>query len=323
MNKKLKQNYEELARNLGLRMDEEGGALYGRRGAYDMIVYAENSNYPNMLTVMVSAQRQTGPLMKDVCKQFKRENKPVSSLTQNGSIIAMKLKNYSNINTLKENLDHAMNALVNLLHAEGFKNCCQICGKENPSTCYVSGSYMHLCSDCFSKVQHGTSMDYSQKQSKSENVIGGIVGALLGSLLGVLSIIVFSQMGYVAVLSGVILAICTLKGYELMGGKLSKKGIVISIILMIVMTYVGDRIDWAIVIARELEVDSLTAFQVFPELLAYGGIDMGGYISNLVMQYLFVLLGAIPTVINTMKNEKLQGRTYRLDGATQNIEYEM
>lgn len=321
MNKKVKQNYEELARTLGFRIDEEGGALYGQRGTYDMTIYPQNANYPYMLTVMVSAQRQTGPLTKDVCKQFKREHKPVSALVQNGSSISMSLKNYSKISTLQENLDQAMNELVRFLHSEGFQNCCQICGKENPSQCFISGGYMHLCSDCFSRHQHDSSMDFTQKQNKNENMVGGIVGALLGSLLGVVSIIVFSQLGYVAALSGVILAICTLKGYELMGGKLSKKGIIISVILMIVMTLVGDRLDWAIVIARELDIDFITAFQVLPELLSYGAIDMGVYVGNLVMQYLFVLLGAIPTIINTLRNHKVQGRVYRLGGTTQDIEY--
>ena len=80
-------------------------------------------------------------------------------------------------------------------------------------------------------------------------MIGGIVGALVGSLLGVACIVILSQLGYVAALSGVVMAVCTLKGYEIGSGKLSKRGIVISVILMLVMTYVGDRLDWAITVS--------------------------------------------------------------------------
>lgn len=323
MNNKIRQNYQELAGGLGLRVDEEGGALYGKRGAYDLLIYPQNASYPYMLTVTVSAQRQTGPLTKDICKQFKREHKPVSALVQNGSTVSMSLKNYSKVNTLQENLNDSINALVSLLHAEGFQNCCQACGRENPSPCYISGGYMHLCQDCYTKIQHDNSMGYSEKQNKSENVVGGIVGALLGSLLGVVSIIIFSQLGYVAALSGVIMAICTFKGYELMGGKLSKKGMVISVIIMIIMTLVGDRLDWAIVISRELEVDFITAFQIFPELMEIEAIDMATYVGNLVMLYLFGLLGAIPTIISTLRNQKIQNHVYRLGGAVQSFEEEM
>ena len=39
MNKKVMENYAELGRNLGLRQESDGVALYGKCGAYDVIVY--------------------------------------------------------------------------------------------------------------------------------------------------------------------------------------------------------------------------------------------------------------------------------------------
>lgn len=41
--------------------------------------------------------------------------------------------------------------------------------------------------------------------NKKENLVGGVVGALIGSLLGVASIVLLSQLGYVAAISGVIM----------------------------------------------------------------------------------------------------------------------
>ncbi len=316
MSRKIRQKYEEIARATGLRFDQDGGAIYGERGTYDKTINAPNSNYPYMLAVTVSAQRTGAPLSKEECKQFKSEHKPVAQLTQNGALITMTLKN-SNKSKLCEGLGETIDALISFLRANGFQSCCQSCGGSGPATCYVSGGYMHLCTDCFTKVQHSTSMDYTHNQQKSENLVGGIVGALLGTLLGVVSIIIFSQLGYVAALSGVIMAICTLKGYELLGGKLTKRGIAISVVLMLLMTFVGDQLDWAILITRELEVDFATAFQIFPELVDRGLIETSMYVGNLVMQYLFVALGAIPTILNTVKNQKNEGRIYRLGDTAQ------
>ena len=118
-----------------------------------------------------------------------------------------------------------------------------------------------------------------------------------------------SQLGYVAAFSGVVMAVCTLKGYEIGSGKLSKRGIVISVILMLVMTYVGDRLDWAIMIARELEVDIATGYRYFPLLLSEDIIDFGSYAANLILVYAFLLLGAIPTIRNANKDKKVQ-RTF-------------
>ena len=90
-----------------------------------------------------------------------------------------------------------------------------------------------------------------QNAQKTENLAGGIAGALIGSLLGVVCIVLLSQLGYVAAISGVLMAVGVLKGYEKLGGKLTKKGIVISMIIMVFMTYAGDRMDWAIRLLRD------------------------------------------------------------------------
>ena len=104
-----------------------------------------------------------------------------------------------------------------------------------------------------------------------------------------------------AAISGVIMAVCALKGYELLGGKLTKKGVIISGVIMIVMTYVGDRVDWAIMIAREL-----------PLLLSEEVIDMTSYVLELVLLYALLLVGAIPTIQNAMRKDKVAGTICKL-----------
>lgn len=140
--------------------------------------------------------------------------------------------------------------------------------------------------------------------SKNENVIAGTVGALVGAMIGTGCIILFSQLGYIASISGLVLAICTLKGYELLGGKLSGKGIAVSILLMLVTPYMADRIDWAIMIMQAWADYGVTfgeAFAIFPELLKDGTVEMGTYIKNLLMIYGFALLGAFSVVRNSLK----------------------
>lgn len=141
---------------------------------------------------------------------------------------------------------------------------------------------------------------------KRGNVLTGTVGALIGAAIGGASIILLSQIGFVASISGLILAICTVKGYELLGGKLNAPGIVICLLLMAAMPYLADRLDWAIVAARELGDYNITlaeAFQNIPEMIEAGMIEKEDYISNLVMIYLFVGIGAIGTVIGMFKKK--------------------
>lgn len=139
---------------------------------------------------------------------------------------------------------------------------------------------------------------------KPENVLTGTVGALIGAAIGGASIILLSQIGFVAALSGLILAVCTLKGYELLGGRLSTKGIIISIVLMLVTPYIADRIDWAIVVMNAYSDVGVTfgeAFAAIPALIEEEAIEMGSYLGNLAMLYLFTVLGAFGTVKNAFK----------------------
>ena len=73
-----------------------------------------------------------------------------------------------------------------------------------------------LCDSCYQQLGHNQEQIQQESAGKPENVLAGVVGALLGCLLGVGCIVLLGQLGYVAALSGIVLAVCTLKGYELL-----------------------------------------------------------------------------------------------------------
>lgn len=143
---------------------------------------------------------------------------------------------------------------------------------------------------------------------KKENVVTGIVGAVLGALIGAVAIILLSMAGYVAAISGIILAVCTFKGYELLGGKLSKKGIVISLILILVTPFVADWIGWGILIYQEFssiyDITIADAIGAVGPFLQEGAIEMSAYTTNLLMLYGFTALGAFSTVAGQFKKNK-------------------
>ncbi len=168
---------------------------------------------------------------------------------------------------------------------------CQKCGNEIPA----GATY---CVHCGQAVQQIAA-------EKPENVVTGVVGALLGAAIGGGSVILLSQLGYVAALSGLLLAVCTLKGYELLGGRLSKKGIVICLVLMLVTPYIADRLDWAIVLMKELPDITLgEAFAAIPGLIEEDIIEKSSYTTNLLMIYGFAILGAFSTVRGLFRKKK-------------------
>ena len=134
-----------------------------------------------------------------------------------------------------------------------------------------------------------------------ENVFLGTVGAFVGCIIGAILIVVLSYMGYMASISGLVMGICALKGYTLLGKKMSVKGIVITAVLMIVTVLVSHMVSWGLVVAEYYEVDIITATLAVPMLVEEGAIEMGIFVKDLLMLYGFTALGAVPTIKDYLK----------------------
>jgi len=176
---------------------------------------------------------------------------------------------------------------------------CPYCNAEIEEAAEVCGSCgAGLQAEQPQQEQNPQVQETPAAPEKPENVFTGIVGALLGAVIGAGVIILLGQLGFVASISGFILAVCTLKGYELLGGKLSLKGVIISLLLLLVTPYIADRLDWAILIMQEFSSEGVTfgqAFAAVPALIEEGAIVQGEYIKNLLMLYGFTILGAFST----------------------------
>lgn len=306
---KLIRNYEQLASALGFRLDAARNVIYGQRAEFEFMIYAENSSYPYMLSVTVSAKSSIGALDKADVKQFVKSVKPIANVIQDGNLIRMIMSSTPKLEKLIDNTNNGINALIAFMKSRGFTPCCQFCGQQAETAGYVSGgSYMHLCFDCAGRLRQDVTLAAQQKESKRENVIGGIVGAFFGAVIGAVCIIVFARIGRVAALSGFIMAICTIKGYEILGGKLTKKGAVISVLMMLVMTFVGNNLVWAIEVAKYYDVDIFVGFRAVIPLFLENGLDRSTYALNLFKIYAFTLIGVVPTVHGALKDRKEEGQ---------------
>lgn len=315
MNNAVRKSYEALAAQAGLVLDAKNGVIYGKRNGFDVIVYAADTRYPYLITVALAVSRDGGCLGKDVWKGFVKEHKPVQNVKNEGNVLNMVLSATSNQQKFCGNFMESFDVLTSFLIANGYINCCQLCGQPTDTQVYCVGNgYAHLCPSCAARVSQDINMAGQQKREKKDNIPAGIVGALIGSLVGVLCIVLIGQLGYVAVISGIVMAICTLKGYELLGGKLSTVGIIVSCILMLIMTYVGNQLDWAIVVMRELGYDFFYSFQLIPTLIDQQAIEASSFWGNLALVYVFVVIGAVPTISSMIKNQKNQGRMFKIGG---------
>lgn len=317
-------NYAALAAAVGFRYDSANDVLYGQKDGFDMIIYAEDKSRPYWLSVHTAAKSVNGGIItKDEIKELTKSVKSIGNVSQNGNSIVTTVYMLGPVKQekLRTALAEGLQGLVTFLRGKGYVPCCSVCGQNEEVSGYrAGGSYLHLCSECETKMRAQMATATQQKKQKKENIVGGIVGALIGSLLGVVCIILLSQLGYVAALSGAIMAVGVLKGYELLGGKLTKKGIIISVVIMLFMTYLGDRLDWAIVLYRDgggerAGYNVFECYRMVPEMIRKEFIEIGSYIANLILLYVFLLLGAVPTIRSKVKEKKEEGLMVKIGSA--------
>jgi len=147
-------------------------------------------------------------------------------------------------------------------------------------------------------------MDLEWEQEKPrDNVLAGTAGAFLGSLIGVACIVLVDRLGYVSALCGVVMAVCSIKGYTLLGGRSSKRGAVISGLMILIMTYIANRLCFSFAILELVSdkgIDFFEVYQKLPLLLEDREIRET-YLRSLVMLYLFTILGGLPTITGAVK----------------------
>ncbi len=110
----------------------------------------------------------------------------------------------------------------------------------------VSGNAYLLCEPCFGQVSEAAAQQNQTKcRSRSRFCPASWVRSLV-SLIGAVVIVIVGQLGYVAAVSGLVMAICTLKGYEMLGKKLGTPGIIISCVFDALMIFLAYQADWSI-----------------------------------------------------------------------------
>ena len=201
---------QELASRTELYVDAKTGILFGKRQGYDICLRVMDNTYKAILSFSVS--RNQGKPQADEFIRLTKEHKFLASCRVFNYGVAFIINSAMTKNKCIDAIVDSVNAVLRYLQLNGYENCCQACGTgENVSPHILNGAEVILCPVCANAHSYATEIQ-NEETRKNQNAAAGIVGALIGSLLGVLSIVIFGQLGYVASVSGLIMAVCTIKG---------------------------------------------------------------------------------------------------------------
>ena len=311
INSNMKKMFTAICQENGMSIDSEAGCMFGTLNGYQVIVQPTGQSY--QVRILVNVARSGQMPDKDAMKAICKSQPMLRSCTVRRFQVCFLPKDSTSIKKNQGYLKEALSAVVSELSRNGYENVCMNCGQPKDTDAYVIGGVpTQLCPDCYGSVSVRESMAAQKEEDKHENLLMGIVGALLGSLIGVIVIVIIGQLGYVSIVSGLVMGVCTMKGYQLLAGKMSIKGMIIGGIIMLLMTYVGHNVDWAISVAQYFEVDVFSAFRAIPDLVKEEVIDKSTYFGNMGLLYLFTLLGAVPAALGLFANSKMKHVTTQM-----------
>ena len=291
---------QELEAQTGLYFDTESYCYYGTKKGLFFVAKAIN----NAWAISVSVCKDGGLPNKAILDMALQECDRIRSCEAQGYRVTYVVKSALTAKKERDALRTVLEILPDFLVRQGFQNCCERTGSTQELGIYVIAGAPHILTR--SEYETNSVLVGEQMTSldlKHENMIAGAVGALLGSLVGVAAILLLSKLGLVSAASGVVMGVCTLKLYEKMAGKLSYKGYIISGLIMLLMVYVANRLDWAIEIAKAFYVDIFTAFRATPSVCREYGLQ-SDYFLGLGQNLLFTGLGAGSIMFSQRASQK-------------------
>lgn len=299
-----------IASELGLQFDEDSRSIYGTQSGY--LLFLQETDVKNQFRLCVSVSLNGNPADSEenelVWDEFKSESLPnLSTLSINQYLVSFVVKAAMRKSKTIEKLQTLITDLVAFLETHHFVQVCAYSGQEGPVGLYQLGDSIFLINEeSYQLLKSNLQIEVDSYQNQKENVLLGAVGALLGALIGGAVALFIARLGYVAMVAGIVLGICTIKGYEILGRKVSRKGIVISSIWMVITVFLVNQIDLAMEVVAKLGVEFAFAFRVVNQLI-FSGDFPDNYFYNLAMLAVFTLVGAGVSISSVWSSHKIKG----------------
>lgn len=210
---------------------------------------------------------------------------------------------------LLKNLPDTINAIIdpiiNYLISGQYVSGCAECGTSaDQISCYeINDAPHYICHGCSQNIEESLCAQQQDILSRKSNFPAGLVGAFLGSLIGCILWVLIYKLGYIAGIAGAVTGICAMKGYELLGKRLDKKGVIGSVIVMIIMIYFANKFAWswdAYSVFKEYGATFSECFRSIGDIIAESDLT-GSYITDLLIGYALTALASFGTIKNALK----------------------
>ena len=295
-----------IATDLGLQFDSEARVMYGEREGFLLVI--EGTETKNVFNISFSAkQGSEGDLIEDgesLWNELKAQSKAIHAISFNDYLTTIVVKGGMTKGKAVETLWTAIQDIVDFLLNHQFVQVNAATGEQEPIGLYQIGDAIFLIDDTTFRAYQADVQDTVEAyEAREENFLLGIIGAVIGAIIGGAVAFFVARLGYVSVLAGIALGFCTIKGYEILGKKLTKKGVLVSAILMVLTVLLVNQLDYILFLMDEYSLPFDVSWSLFNEETFKGNFPEN-YFLELGKLAVFTLGGAWISVQSALEGKK-------------------
>ena len=259
-----------IATDLGLQFDGEARVMYGEREGFLLVI--EGAQTKNVFTISLSVkQGSEGDLIEDseiLWNELKEQSKAINAISSDGYLTSIVVKGGMTKGKAVETLWTAIQDIVDFLLNHQFVQVNAQTGEEGPIGLYQIGDAIFLIDDATFRAYQAEVQDTVEAyEAREENFLLGIVGAVIG------------------------------------GKKLTKKGVVVSAILMVLTVFLVNQLDYTLALMSELDLPFGMSWTLLNEATFSGDVPDKFYL-NLGLLAVFTLGGAWISVKSALDGQK-------------------
>lgn len=258
-----------------------------------------------VIRINASSPNDAGNIsLKTLVEQQKAGNKHLNKVDVYSHTIVLSVKTPNLAKNLPNVINDTVEPIINMING-AYSSGCENCGDTlEQIECYeINGQHHFICENCVSEIQGALQNQQDITKSQKSNLVAGLVGAFLGALIGCALWILIYKLGYIVGLAGAVTSICALKGYEMFGKHLDKKGVICSILIIVIMIFFANKFAWAweaYDALSEYGYRFSDCFRGLSEILKASELT-GSYYADLGIGYLLTLLASYKNIINAFK----------------------
>lgn len=292
------------AQILGGSLTDCRNYLAGLYKGYHITMDIINKQYVLFINCSSSNDEGNNNLKTYLLRQ-KETIKQLANVTVYPNSIALTIQPPGLLKNLPNTINAIVEPIINYLISGQYVSGCSECGTSaDQISCYeINGSHHYICHSCSQNIEESLRTQQQDILSRKSSLPAGLVGAFLGSLIGCILWVIIYNLGYIAGIAGAVTGICAMKGYELLGKRLDKKGVIGSVIIMVIMIYFANKFAWsweAYVAFKEYGATFAECFRSIGDLIAESDLT-GYYIKDLLIGYALTALASFSTIKNALK----------------------